>query len=135
MLRLGLRLALGGGREGLVRLVFMAVGVGLGVAMLLLALTAPGALRGRYRPAWPGRTRPTRRTSPETDDDPVAESADGALFLAVSDYYDGRPMTRAYLAALGDDPPVPPGLARAPGPGEVAASPAMQPPAGVHSGR
>ena len=64
--------------------------------------------------------------SPETDDDPVVESADGALFLAVSDYYDGRPMTRAYLAALGDDPPVPPGLSRAPGPGEVAASPALQ---------
>jgi hypothetical protein len=50
----------------------------------------------------------------------------GALFLAVSDYYNGRPMTRAYLAALGDDPPVPPGLDRAPGPGEVAASPALR---------
>jgi MFS family permease len=56
----------------------------------------------------------------------VVESADGALFLAVSDYYDGRPMTRAYLAALGGDPPVPPGLSRAPRPGEVAASPALQ---------
>ncbi|WBB70055.1 FtsX-like permease family protein [Micromonospora sp. WMMD812] len=123
-LRLGLRLALGGGREGLVRLVFMAVGVGLGVALLLLSLTAPHALSGRFeRMAW--QDAAYSALSPETDDDPVAESADGALFLAVSDYHDGRPMTRAYLAALGDDPPVPPGLSRAPGPGEIAASPAL----------
>ena len=123
-LRLGLRLALGGGREGLVRLVFMAVGVAVGVALLLLAVAAPEAIRGRLeRVAWHDAAYSALST--ETDDDPIAESADGALFLAVSDYYDGRPMTRAYLAALGTDPPVPPGLERAPGPGEVAASPAM----------
>ena len=125
MLRLGLRLALGGGREGFVRLAFMAIGVGVGVAMLLLALTAPNALGGRFeRMAW--QDAAYSAFSPRTDDDPVVESADGALFLAVSDYYDGRPMTRAYLAALGDDPPVPPGLSRVPGPGEVAASPALR---------
>jgi len=124
-LLLGLRLALGGGREGLVRLAFSAAGVGLGVALLLLSLTAPQALRGRYdRIAW--QDAAYSALSQETDDDPVVESADGALFLAVSDYYDGRPMIRAYLAALGDDPPVAPGLDRAPGPGEVAASPALQ---------
>jgi len=124
-LLLGWRLALGGGREGLVRLAFTAAGVGLGVALLLLSLTAPQALRGRYdRIAW--QDAAYSALSQETDDDPVAESADGALFLAVSDYYDGRPMIRAYLAALGGDPPVPPGLDRAPGPGEVAASPALQ---------
>lgn len=123
-LRLGLRLALGGGREGLVRLSFMAVGVGVGVALLLLTLTAPAAIRGRFeRAAW--QDAAYSALSPETDDDPIAESTDGALFIAVSDYYDGLPMTRAYLAALGNDPPVPPGLERAPGPGEVAASPAM----------
>ena len=123
-LLLGLRLAVGGGREGLARLVFVAVGVGLGIALLLLSLTAPHALRGRFdRVAW--QDAAYAALSPETEDDPVAESADGARFLAVSDYYDGRPMLRAYLAALGADPPVPPGLSRAPGPGEVAASPAM----------
>ena len=125
MLLLGLRLALGGGREGLVRLAFMAVGVGVGVAMLLVSLTAAGALRGRYeRMAWQDAAYWVHY--PENAGKPVVESADGALFLAVSDYYDGRPMLRSYLAALGDDPPVPPGLSRAPGPGEVAASPALQ---------
>lgn len=125
MLVLGVRLALGGGREGLVRLVFMAVGVGVAIALLLLALTAPGALRGRFdRMAW--QDAAYAALSADTADDPVPESTDGALFLAVSDYYDGRPMIRAYLAALGDDPPVPPGLSRAPGPGEVAVSPALR---------
>jgi hypothetical protein len=85
MLLLGFRLALGGGREGLVRLVFTAVGVAVGVAMLLLALTAPSALGGRFeRMAW--QDAAYSALSPETDDDPVAESADGALFLEVSDY-------------------------------------------------
>src|SRR5262245_10767273 len=123
-LGLGFRLAFGGGREGLVRLAFMAIGVGLGLALLLLSLTAPQALRGRYeRMAWQDAAYSAH--SLEVDDDPIMESVDGALFLAVSDYYDGQPMTRAYLAALGDDPPVPPGLERAPAPGEVAVSPAL----------
>ena len=53
VLRLGLRLALGGGREGLVRLAFTEVGVGLGLALLLISLTAPRALLGRSeRMAW-----------------------------------------------------------------------------------
>ena len=125
MLGLGLRLALGGGRESLVRLVFMAVGVGVGVAMLLIALTAPNALRGRFdRIAWQDAAYWV--LFPDSRFEAVVESEDGALFLAVSDYYDGRPMLRAYIAALGADPPVPPGLSRIPGPGELAASPALQ---------
>jgi hypothetical protein len=125
VLRLGLRLALGGGREGLVRMAFMTAGVGLGVALIRLSLTAPRALLGRSdRMAWQDAAYSAQ--SPETEDDPIAESVDGARFLAVSDYYDGQPMTRAYLAALGADPPVPPGLDRAPGPGEVAVSPALR---------
>ena len=125
MLRLGLRLALGGGREGLVRLAFMAVGIGVGVGMLLIALAAPNALRGRFeRVAWQDAAYWVHY--PVENATPAMESADGAVFLAVSDYYDGRPMLRSYYASLGDDPPVPPGLSRAPGPGEVAVSPALQ---------
>jgi hypothetical protein len=109
----------------MVRLAFMTVGAGVGVALLLLSLTAPQALSGRYeRMAWQDAAYSAH--SPETNDDPTTESVDGALFLAVSDYYDGKPMTRAYLAPLGGDPPVPPGLDRAPGPGEVAVSPALR---------
>jgi hypothetical protein len=123
-LLLGLRLAVAGGRESLLRLAFTAIGAGVGMALLLLALTGQAAIMGRAeRIGWQdaayaaaGIERPV----------PAAESADGALFVAVSDYYDGQPMTRAYVAALGDHPPVPAGLARLPGPGEVAVSPAMR---------
>jgi putative ABC transport system ATP-binding protein len=43
-------------------------------------------------------------------------SAHGALFLAVSDYFDGDPITRTYVAALGADPPVPLDWTGCPGP-------------------
>jgi uncharacterized protein YfiM (DUF2279 family) len=124
-LRLGLRLAVAGGREALARLAFAAAGVAVGITILLLALTAPYLMQGRAdRTAWHHVTSGSAGWT--TPGPPVVEAADGALFLAVSDYHDGEPMLRTYVAALGADPPVPPGLNRLPGPGEVAASPAMR---------
>jgi hypothetical protein len=120
--RLGLRLALAGGREAVLRLVFTAIGVWVGLTLLLLALAGVAATNERAeRSAWLDAGPPTRSWPA-----PRAQSADGALFLAVTDYHDGTRMTRAYVAALGVDPPVPPGLDRLPGPGEVAVSPAMK---------
>ena len=55
-----------------------------------------------------------------------AGHAPPALFLTVTDYHEGTAMIRGYVAALGPRPPVPPGLERLPGPGEVAVSPAMR---------
>ena len=113
------------GPGGLVRPIFTTVGIGVGVGLLLLALTAPSALSGRFdRAAW--QDSAVVVPNPELIPSPVVASAGTALWLAVSDYYDGRPLTRIYLAALGDDPPVPPGLPRVPGPGEVAVSPALR---------
>lgn len=121
---LGLRLAAGGGRETLVRLAFMVAGVGVGTTLLLLALTGQSAVQGRAdRTGW--QSAAYAHAYPEGRP-PAPAAADGALFLAVSDYHDGVPMTRAYVAALGDEPPVPPGLDRLPGPGEVAVSPALR---------
>jgi hypothetical protein len=121
-LLLGLRLAVAGGREAWVRFALTAVGVGVGATLLLLALTSQAAVMGRAeRVGWQDAAYAAAGERP-----PAAQSADGAYFLAVSDYYDGEEMTRAYVAALGADPPVPPGLGRLPGPGEVAASPALR---------
>ncbi|MEV6299004.1 FtsX-like permease family protein [Actinoplanes sp. NPDC051861] len=106
------------------RLVFTTIGVAIGVTMLLLALAAVAGVFARAeRSGWKDAAYAV--TLPELAD-PPAVSADGALFLAVTDYYDGTRMTRAYVAALGADPPVPPGLARLPAPGEVALSPALR---------
>ncbi|WP_433199722.1 FtsX-like permease family protein [Dactylosporangium sp. CS-047395] len=123
LLRLALRLAVG--RDGRARTVLTAVGTGLGLALLLLSLTAPAALAGRYaRVDW--HDAAYSALSPDTGDGPVADTADGALFLAVTDYNNGNRMTRVYYAALGPDAPVPPGLDHAPAPGEVAVSPALR---------
>lgn len=117
IVKLGLRLAVAGGRESLLRLAVTAVGVGVGVMMLLLALTGPAALMGRAeRAAWQDADATTPATAP-----------DAALFLSVRDYHDATPMTRAYVAAdPGARPPVPPGLERLPAPGELAVSPALR---------
>ncbi|BCB77419.1 hypothetical protein ACFQ1L_20735 [Phytohabitans flavus] len=46
-LLMGARLAFAGGRDGWTRAVLTALGVGIGVAMLLLAAAVPGALDAR----------------------------------------------------------------------------------------
>jgi hypothetical protein len=113
---LGLRLAVAGGRAFLLRLAVTAIGVAMGVLFLLLSLTGQSAVLGRAeRSGWQSAHSETRATAP-----------DAAMFLSVTDYHNSRAMTRAYVAALGTHPPVPPGLERLPEPGEVAVSPAMR---------
>ncbi|HWC44303.1 MAG TPA: FtsX-like permease family protein [Actinomycetota bacterium] len=114
--RLGVRLAVAGGRESLLRLAVTAFGVAVGVVLLLLCLTGQSAEQGRAeRSGWQSADAGTPATAP-----------DPALFLTVTDYHQGIAMIRGYVAALGPRPPVPPGLDRLPGPGEVAVSPAMR---------
>jgi hypothetical protein len=114
--RLGLWLAVAGGRESRLRLAVTAFGVAVGVALLLLCLTGQSAEQGRAeRSGWQSADPGTPATAP-----------DPALFLTVTDYHEGTAMIRGYVAALGPRPPVPPGLERLPGPGEVAVSPAMR---------
>jgi hypothetical protein len=114
--RLGLRLAVAGGRESLLRLTVTGFGVAVGVMLLLLCLTGQSAEQGRAeRSGWQSANSDTPATAP-----------DPALFLTVTDYHEGSAMIRGYVAALGPRPPVPPGLERLPGPGEVAVSPAMR---------
>jgi hypothetical protein len=113
---MGVRFALVGGRESLARLALTAVGVSVGVTLVLLTLTALPALHGRdQRGAWHTTSADTARTG----GDPV-------LWLAVDDHFLGRDLFRLQVAALGARPVVPPGLHRLPGPGEVAVSPALR---------
>jgi len=115
MIRLGLRLAVSGGRVAALRAAFTVVGVAVGVTLVLLIVAAQAAVQGRAeRIGWKSAGIDTPATAP-----------DGAWVLTVSDYYRGARITRAYVAALGPHPPVPPGLERLPAPGEVAVSPAM----------
>jgi hypothetical protein len=112
---LGIRIAFAGGRESVARMALMAVGVAVGVALLLFTLTAMPVLQRHVdRLAW----HRTTAASPPTAPDP-------ALWLAVTDRYAGQDVIRAHVAALGPRPPAPPGVDRLPGPGEVVVSPAL----------
>ena len=112
---LGIRMALAGGRESIARMVLMAVGIAIGVVLLLLTLTALPVMQSHIdRLAW----HRTNAASPATAPDP-------ALWLAVTDRYAGQDIIRVHAAALGPRPPVPPGVERLPGPGEVVVSPAL----------
>ncbi|MFB4285600.1 FtsX-like permease family protein [Nonomuraea sp. MTCD27] len=109
-------MALAGGRRSLPGLVLTAVGVAVGIMLLLFGLAGQSALQGRLeRSAWQDTEASTEATAP-----------DPALWLAVSDHYADRPLHRVHVAALGSRPPVPPGLDRLPLAGEVAVSPAMR---------
>jgi hypothetical protein len=113
---MGIRMGGGGRRGALSYLWLTAVGVAIGVSLVLLTLTALPALQGReFRGAW-------HATSAQT----ATSARDGALWLATGDHYLGRDLLRIHVAALGPQPPVPPGLAHLPGPGEVAVSPALR---------
>jgi hypothetical protein len=53
VIRLGLRLAISGGREAVIRLVVLTAAVGLGVGLLLIALSGINAVNGQNdRYAW-----------------------------------------------------------------------------------
>ncbi len=112
---LGLRIAFAGGRESVARFALMASGVAIGVVLLLFSLTAMPGLQGRIdRYAWHRTDASTPATAP-----------DAALWLAVTDRYAGQNIIRVHIAALGARPPVPPGLDRLPGAGEMVVSPAL----------
>lgn len=111
----GMRIVFAGGRESLARNALMAAGVAVGVVLLLFTLTAMPVLQRHIdRLAW----HRTTEASPPTAPDP-------ALWLAVTDRYGGWDVVRVHVAALGPRPPVPPGVDRLPGPGEVVVSPAL----------
>jgi hypothetical protein len=115
-------LAFAGGRESMARLVVTAAGVALGVALLLAAGATAAALQQRDdRSDW---REPTLRPLGPSGLD--AETGSPALlWRATLDRFRGDEFSRFDVAALGPGAPVPPGLERLPGPGEVAASPEL----------
>ncbi len=115
MIRLGLRLAVAGGREAVARLVVIAAAVALGVGLLLTTLAVVnGFFAQNQRYAWLNSTATDR-----------GAGAQPVWWRVGYDLFDGRDIARVDVAATGPDSPVPPGLPRLPGPGEYYASPAL----------
>lgn len=117
MIRLGLRLALAGGREAAVRLVVIALAVTVGAGLLLAVLAGVNATHAQNaRFGWLN----TALAPPAAD-----PTADPMWWSLSRDYFDGQTIARVDVAALGPHAPVPPGIPRLPGPGEYYASPAL----------
>src|SRR5690349_9300631 len=120
MFRLSVRMAFGGGREQVVRLAVSALGVAAGVVLLLLAAVVLPAIHAHeVRAAWTGTAvHNGRPAQDESRTDPL-------LWDVRYDGFDGHDLVRVDLAPLGPRAPLPPGLSRLPGPGELAVSPAL----------
>src|SRR3984957_11754515 len=121
MIRLGLRLTLGGGREAAARLVVTAIAVALGVGMLLAALACLNALNAQN-----GRDKWLDSGEQGTSSPSGSKSASDPLWwILTADQFGNQTIDRVDLAATGPDSPVPPGIAHLPGPGQYYASPAL----------
>ncbi|OKI10292.1 hypothetical protein A6A06_03580 [Streptomyces sp. CB02923] len=114
----GLRFAAGGGREGWIRTALTAVGVGLGVAVLLLGASAPSLLD-----SWHGREKARENLGQANEPRP----ADDTLLYAHADTrYHHQNIRGRLVKPDGTRPPAPPGVAALPGPGTMLASPALK---------
>ncbi|MEV8022890.1 FtsX-like permease family protein [Streptomyces sp. NPDC086554] len=117
---MGIRFAVGGGREGWTRTILTAVGVGLGVALLLGAASVPQLLQNRD-------DRSYARTPYASMDAKPPKAGDATVLVRnTGTQFHGRTATGMFLKADGDHPVLPPGLDRIPAAGEMVVSPALR---------
>ncbi|MFJ2557792.1 MULTISPECIES: FtsX-like permease family protein [unclassified Streptomyces] len=119
-LALGVRFAAAGGREGWTRTALTALGVGLGVALLFFAASVPHVIDARAERA------DARTTADVTARSPVPRADTTLVHLDVSTEYRGDTVRGELLRPDGARPPVPPGVAELPRPGEMVVSPALR---------
>ncbi|WP_103509990.1 FtsX-like permease family protein [Streptomyces sp. SM13] len=121
-LGLGIRFAAAGGREGWIRTLLTAVGVGLGVALLLLASSVPHLLDER-------NAREQARSETRISDSPDANattSDSSVLRINTTTEYHDRTVAGYLMRPDGSTPVLPPGVARFPGADEMVVSPALR---------
>ncbi|MCF3964654.1 ABC transporter permease [Streptomyces fuscigenes] len=116
-LALGVRFAAAGGREGWIRTALTALGVGLGVVLLLAASSVPSIVGGRS-------DRSDARGI--VSGGQVARSDRSFLFIHADTEFHGRPVTGTLLHADGAAAAPPPGVSSMPGPGRMVVSPALR---------
>jgi hypothetical protein len=125
VIRLGLRLAVGGGKQAAARLAVTAAATALGVALLLITLAAINAIGAQNdRAAWLGTgSSPGRPASASTRTGTPA--AEPLWWLVSTGRFGAQVIYRVDVAATGLSSPVPPGIPRLPRPGQFYASPAL----------
>ncbi|MFJ3749071.1 FtsX-like permease family protein [Streptomyces rubiginosohelvolus] len=121
-LGLGVRFAAAGGREGWIRTLLTAVGVGLGVALLLLASSVPHLLDER-------NAREQARSETQISDSPdtnAPKSDSSVLRINTTTEYHDRTVAGYLMRPDGSTPVLPPGVTGFPGADEMVVSPALR---------
>ncbi len=117
-LLLGARMAFSGGRDGWARALLTAFGVGIGVALLLLAAAVPAMLQGRQAR---GDARFDFRLGEQ-----LPAAANTLLVAPFDTEFRDRPVRGRLVRPEGPQAPLPPGVSALPRDGEVVVSPALK---------
>jgi hypothetical protein len=118
-LAMGARFAFTGGREGWVRLLLTGVGVGLGVALLLLTTAIPNALAVRHQ-------RDNARADHTFNQEQKPKAGNTLVIADVDTTYREEDIRGRLMEPEGIRAPLPPGLDRYPEQGEMVVSPALK---------
>ncbi|MFD0566596.1 FtsX-like permease family protein [Kitasatospora saccharophila] len=129
MIRLGLRLAVSGGREAWLRLLVTAAAVAVGVGLLLTTLAAVNAVHtqnGRYAWVNTGFAADAEAAPADREAAGTASGGDAPLWWMVRrDAFQGEQIGRVDVAPTGPTTALPPGVDRLPADGEYYLSPAL----------
>ena len=118
-LAMGARFALAGGREGWTRSLLTAVGVGLGVALLLLTTAIPNALAERDR-------REEARSDHTLGQQKMPKADDTLVVVDADTTFRDLDVRGRLVEPDGARAPLPPGVAEFPAAGEMVVSPALK---------
>lgn len=116
---MGVRFAFAGGREGWIRVLLTAVGVGLGVALLLLTTAIPSAMATRDE-------REQARTDMSFSATRIKKADDTLIVGYATTTYHDKSIRGRELEPEGSKSPLPPGVSAFPEPGEMVVSPALK---------
>ncbi|MEU9187842.1 FtsX-like permease family protein [Streptomyces sp. NPDC048484] len=116
---MGTKFAFTGGREGWIRVLLTGVGVGLGVALLLLTTAIPNAMQVRSDREYARQDLVFSRAEPAKSDKTV-------LVANTDTEFHDRDVRGRELEPEGKRAPLPPGLEKFPAPGEMIVSPALK---------
>jgi hypothetical protein len=122
-LAMGARFAVAGGPQGWLRTLLTAVGVALGVALLLVASSVPEINSSRDAR---GDARAGAFQSPAVIQDKTKPTPYSVLSKDANTSYHGDQLTGRLLQAEGSSPAAPPGVEHIPGPGQMLVSPALK---------
>ncbi|MDX2675427.1 FtsX-like permease family protein [Streptomyces sp. NY05-11A] len=118
-LGMGVRFAFAGGREGWVRAILTAVGVGLGVAVLLLTTAVPNVLSVRH-------DREQARLDWAFGDSEPAKADDTMLIVGSDTDFRDKNVRGRLVEPEGPRAPLPPGVSEFPAKGDMVVSPALK---------